>query len=83
MIRPMEIEVKLYAGLEKAVGRTSEDRAVSHPITAGMTVRQVLVDLGVPLDQAKLILVNGRHADTTTELSSGDRLVVFPPVGGG
>jgi molybdopterin converting factor small subunit len=39
--------------------------------------------LGVPRDEAHLIVVNGVNQSWDTPLSEGDTLSVFPPVAGG
>lgn len=79
----MIIRVKLYAGLEKKLRVPANGRQVELEVEEGSTVARVLEPLGVPLDQAKLILVNARHAALETVLQPDDLLVVFPPVGGG
>ncbi|WP_291327411.1 MoaD/ThiS family protein [Desulfovibrio sp. UCD-KL4C] len=53
------------------------------PITAGETVRDVLRRVGIPLDEVKIVFVNGRSSDLEVQLAGGDRVGVFPAVGGG
>lgn len=79
----MKLKVKLYAGLEKSLTAPADGRQVEVAAVEGALVGAVLESLGVSLDQAKLILVNGRHAALDSPLAEGDLLVVFPPVGGG
>lgn len=47
------------------------------------TVADLMIELGVPADQVKLIFVNGRSVEADTQLADGDRVGLFPPVGGG
>jgi molybdopterin converting factor small subunit len=43
-----------------------------------------LIDsLGIPRSQVFTVLVNGRHAAMDAVLQPGDRVSLFPPVGGG
>jgi sulfur carrier protein ThiS len=39
--------------------------------------------LEIPPEEVKLIFVNGKRADTDQVLAEGDRVGLFPPVGGG
>lgn len=74
----IRVTVKLFATLRQ--GRFSlENRTFEPGTTVGMVVRE----LGIPEQEAALILVNGRHEDLTTQLADGDTLALFPPVGGG
>ena len=73
------IDLRLFATLQKFTPDASEAFA----ITPGITIRDVLEQIGVPIDKAKLIFVNGLKKDLDVELSGGERVGVFPPVGGG
>ncbi len=50
---------------------------------AGITVAGVASDLALLDDTIGLVLVNDRQADVQHELTDGDRLALFPVVGGG
>jgi molybdopterin converting factor small subunit len=52
-------------------------------IEPGLTVRDLALCLGVPLESAKLIFINGQKCDLSAVLSGGERVAIFPPVGGG
>ena len=73
------IDLRLFATLQQFNPPHSE--AVS--ITPGTTVRAVLEAIGVPLEKAKLIFVDGLKKDLDQTLSGGERVGIFPPVGGG
>ena len=49
----------------------------------GSDVMSIVQDLGISEKEAALVLVNGRHADLSTQLSDQDVLAIFPPIGGG
>ncbi len=74
----IQVIVKLFATLRE--GRFSVETRECEP---GSDVRRVIRDLGIPENEAALILINGRHADLATQLNDQDVLAVFPPVGGG
>jgi molybdopterin converting factor small subunit len=46
-------------------------------------VKHLLEKLGVPEDDVRLIFINGIKGNLTSILTDGDRLGIFPPVGGG
>lgn len=73
------IDLKLYATLaahQPAAGR-------HHTITRGATVAQVIAGLGIAPGEIKLIFIDGRRASPDSVLQGGERLGLFPPVGGG
>jgi molybdopterin converting factor small subunit len=73
------IQIRLFASL----GRYMPDNADSFPVIPGETVRELALHLGIPLESAKLIFVNGQKSDLGATLSGGERVAIFPPVGGG
>ncbi|MDI7275304.1 MAG: MoaD/ThiS family protein [Anaerolineae bacterium] len=50
---------------------------------AGMTVEQVLAELGIQSDLVAMVLINGRQAAKDTVLRDGDTVKLIPFVGGG
>lgn len=73
------IQVRLFASLKKFLPPNSD----RFPISSGETIEHVLKRLAVPLDEARLIFVNGVKAEITSVLRGGERVGIFPPVGGG
>lgn len=73
------IELRLFASLAP---KTPPD-AMQYDIGAGCSVAQLLEKLGVKRAEAKLIFVNSARSDITTKLLGGERVGIFPPVGGG
>ena len=57
--------------------------ADNYAIESGMTVGALLTQLNVPQDQIKLVFVDGVRVDPATILAGGERVGIFPPVGGG
>jgi len=75
-----QIQVSLYATLRQYVGGAAQ---LQVEIAPGQTVRQVLDQLHVPLDQTRIMFINHRAAKPTDVLQGGQRLDVFPGIGGG
>jgi sulfur carrier protein ThiS len=73
------IKLKLYATLQAFTPATGEE----YPISAGMTVNDLLVQLNLPAEKAKLIFIDGTKAEPSARLQGGERVGIFPPVGGG
>ena len=72
------IEVRCFASLAKhspAGGYVEIDATA----TAGDLIRA----LGISDGEVAIIFVNGAHATETTALQGGDRVGLFPAVGGG
>jgi molybdopterin converting factor small subunit len=73
------IKLKLYATLQTFLPPEGED----YPIQPGLTVQQLLDQLNLPSEKAKLVFIDGIKADLSTRLNGGERVGIFPPVGGG
>ncbi len=73
------IQIKLFANLQKFMPSDAEN----HAIQAGTTVGAVLEELDIAQSKIKLVFVDGVRAEMTTILKGGERVGVFPPVGGG
>ncbi len=73
------IIIKLFATLKKYLPASAEH----YPINPGVSVDELLAELRIPASQAKLIFINGKKGASNTVLNDGDRIGIFPPVGGG
>jgi molybdopterin converting factor small subunit len=80
----MVIEVRVFASLCHYVP-DSDRHLDGHKwdMVEGTKVGQVLDLLNIPEEEAKILLINGRHADRERALNEGDVLHVFPPMCGG
>lgn len=79
MPRESKIQLKLFANLQ-AFTPPNADR---YPIEAGITVGDLLAQLDIPENKIKIIYIDGVSAELTTILRGGERVGIFPPVGGG
>ncbi len=73
------IQIKLFATLNKFNPGYSDN----YPIKPGITVETLLDELDIPKTEAKLIFINGIKCGLTSVLQGGERVGIFPPVGGG
>jgi len=74
----MKIEVKCFATLahRAPAGGMLE-------VEAGTSVGSIISLLGIPADEVKIRFVNGVHVNDEALVSEGDRVGLFPAVGGG
>ncbi len=79
----MKIELHLYASLAKYLPPGSEARTCTVDLADSGNVGGIIRKMGLPAKSVKLIFVNGVRADESTPLKDGDRIGLFPPVGGG
>lgn len=75
------IQVKLYANLVEY--SKSKKKEFEILWSDGTTVEKILKDEGISKKIAKIIMINGRRQDIDFVLKDGDRVAIFPPVGGG
>ena len=75
----MGIEIKCFATLARFLPENNED----YPVEPGETIRSLVEKIGMPVDDVTLMFVNAVRSDLDTEIRDGDRVGLFPPVGGG
>lgn len=73
------IDLKLFATLASHLPANAAELVIED----GTTIGRLVDRLGIPLPEAKLIFVNGVRKDLDTVLHGGERVGIFPPVGGG
>ena len=74
----MAILVKVYASLREYTGGEG-----TLYVDGADTVQALLEKIGVPLNEVKNVMVNGRRRDLDFRLSDGDRVAFFPLIAGG
>lgn len=79
----MHVEVRLFSGLEGCVPGAKFGRPIEVEITENFNGRMLLEKLNIPEEMAYSFFVNGAHQSFDYVLSDGDRVSIFPPVGGG
>ena len=80
----MKISVKLYANLRKFAPPDTEIGESFEVEFNGATISDLIEQLGFTQEQARIVFVNDNQtSDLSSTLRNGDRVVMFPPVGGG
>ena len=73
------IKLKLFATLQRFTPENPE----RFPVETGCTIKVLLERLNIPPSESKLIFINGVRAEPESSLKGGERIGIFPPVGGG
>jgi len=73
------IQLKLFATLQAFMPPSGE----KYRIDPGISIRSLLEQLNLPEEKAKLIFIDGIKANLSATLNGGERVGIFPPVGGG
>lgn len=79
----MTVYVKLSTTLRRAVPGYAPERGLVLELDGARTAGDVARHLHLPLDDIKIVMVNGTHASLDRSLADGDRVAFFPAVGGG
>jgi molybdopterin converting factor small subunit len=78
------IEIRLYATLRNYRPGLKVGEPLFLTLDEGTTVKQLLEEqLGIPTEVVKTVFINGIYRDLNQVLVEGDRVGIFPPVGGG
>lgn len=79
----MPLDVRLSASLRRLAPGYDPLRGLEAAWRPGLTVAGLLAGLGIAPQEVKIIMVNGRAAAPDDPLAEGDRVGLFPAVGGG
>ena len=79
MTNAITIEIHLFASLQRSAKRYPQVLK----LRAKTSVRDVIKRLAIVQEEIHLVFVNGRAASLDSMLQDGDRLAIFPPIGGG
>ena len=79
----MKVEINLYATLARYLPEKVRENDRMMEVKNGTTVGELLQQLNIPTEKAKLVFLDGVHDDGGTKLEEGSRVGIFPPVGGG
>ncbi|MBI1963553.1 MAG: MoaD/ThiS family protein [Candidatus Rokubacteria bacterium] len=79
----LTVRLHLFAAFAAWLPPGGRDGRAALDVPAGATVADVLGALGIPVDLARVILVNGHDAAADQPLADGDEIAIFPPLAGG
>ncbi|SKA74517.1 MoaD/ThiS family protein [Desulfobaculum bizertense] len=75
----MKINVKCFATLSTFDPKEPENFEVPD----GITVAQLIELLGIEREEVKIMFINSTHVKDSATIQDGDRVGLFPAVGGG
>jgi len=73
----VQIKVKLFATL-----RENREKEMMMDLVQGATPKDIIERLNIRAEEAAIIMINGRGANSDQVLDN-DTVSIFPPVGGG
>lgn len=79
----MRILVKLSTSLRDCVPGYDAERGLDVDMAEGASVAELARHIHVPPDEIKIVMINGRRREVGDALRDGDRVALFPAVGGG
>lgn len=79
----MQVEVRVFGGLEGYLPGVKFGQPVKVELKEGATAGELADVLGIPRGEIFTLLVNGMHRNFDWQLKDGDRVSLFPAVGGG
>lgn len=79
----MRVHVKLSTTLRDCVPGYVPEAGLHLDVPDGMTLEEVARRAGLPVNQIKITMVNGRQRPLGETAADGDRVAFFPAVGGG
>jgi molybdopterin synthase sulfur carrier subunit len=77
------VHTKLFATLRRHKPGLKLGQVLVLNLPDGTTVERLILHLGLPADEVKVVFVNGIIRLEDHVLSDGDEVGIFPPVGGG
>jgi molybdopterin synthase sulfur carrier subunit len=79
----MEVTLNLFATLARYMPNKAKGNSCVLEVSEGTRVGDVLKALKIPTAKVRLVFLNGVHARGDETLRDGDRVGIFPPIGGG
>lgn len=79
----MQVNVKVFAYLRKYLSQSLEREGKIIEVEDNITVSSLCSLLKIPLNLARLTLVNGKQVNLDNTLKPGDEVSIFPPLYGG
>jgi len=79
----MAVTIFLSSTLRRYIPGYDPSRGVVLEIGPGISIKDILVRIGISPNGVKVVMVNGIHRDLDYILNGHERVALFPPVGGG
>ena len=79
----MPVTVNLSTTLRKCVPDYQPEQGLTMDLGHIQSVLDLARAIGLPIEDIKISMLNGRRVELNTPVSDGDRVGFFPAVGGG
>jgi sulfur-carrier protein len=79
----MKIQLKLYGNLRRLSPGGQAGAPMTIELPNGASLQDLVAQLQIPAEETKVAFVNGLVQEWGYELKEGDKVGIFPPVGGG
>jgi molybdopterin converting factor small subunit len=84
----MQIELKLFMRFKEYLPAGGTNGIAEYELKDGSTFRDLLKDIRMPIDEDKIIVINGishKQSEETNalKLKNNDTVAIFPPIAGG
>lgn len=79
----MGAKLLLSSTLRRYIPNYNSLEGVSLEGLEGRSLKEVLIKLGIPVREVKVVMIDGIHTDLDYVLKGGERIALFPAVGGG
>jgi sulfur carrier protein ThiS len=79
----MPLKIFLSSTLRRHVPGYDPVKGLELAINEASTVAEVCLQMNIPTEKIKMVMVNGKHQNIDHVLHGEERIGLFPPVGGG
>ncbi len=77
------MEKQIQLELQTSLKRFLFFSHTSYPIEAGIRVRDLMDQLGIAEYEVNLVFIDGSPANLDSTIEGGERVMLYPPLGGG
>lgn len=79
----MPLKILLSSTLRKYISDYDPVKGMSFSVDGEITVEGLCERINIPCDKIKIVMVNGKSKPMEHVLKGGERVGLFPPIGGG
>lgn len=79
----MKVHVKLIASLKRYLPADAGSDTITLDVPEGSTVAELIAQLGIGEEQAKIIVSNDEQLEVATVLQERQEIHLYPPLAGG